>query len=171
LREGDLLQHGGGAIVLPSFPDPVAVIGMMADDFYDQLEEHGIYSEKFIKSVWSKIDSRFVPPLSALFIKRPSPYFCYDLILAACAQCRHELLLETRVETAVQNVLKKASENGIAEIAFPILLTGGERGKIENIAPVMARQFSKYGNDPNTYLYAHGHHAYEKAKESLREFG
>ena len=172
LREGGILEHAEGAIVLPSYPSPVCVVGAMANSFYDKLGRGGLSRHEFRDLIWKKMDKQTIDDLTALFVKT-SDYLPYDVILSACVQCAYEMLISKRAAKATEYVLSSALENQVSEIAFPILLTGGEGGIIQQNAPAMAKEFSKINTTEDQLritLYAFGHNAYEKAAKALHAF-
>lgn len=173
LRQGNLLDHEGGAIVLPGFPDPVAVVGSLAKPFYEKLQAAGVSYARFRDLIWKGMSSQTIDDLAALYIEKPSPDLPYDLILSACIQCAYDLQLYHKAAQATENVISTALENGVSEVAFPILLTGGEGGIIEQNAPAMAAQFNRRGKNEKSidfFLYAYGKDAYEQANKALKSF-
>ena len=167
--KGNIADYEGGAIVVPRFTSYVggdiadALIKKICDTTHesiDQIRQHSVFRGNVqpveLYSAWHYKDTKLLPGVD-------------DYITATCFLLPDQKgdPFYTRAHRTMINVLKVASEHNIAGLAVPILMTGEQKGSLDEVLPAMMHVCCKHGTTDakpdKITIYTRSDEAHEKA--------
>lgn len=167
--KGDIAEYQGDSIVVPAWTN-LHTGNAISQAVNDKLRTIGVNPEVF----WSESNElrrklKKAQLGSAYYFKATGLQGVDSYILAVCYADKNEkdIPIDKKAALVTGEVLKEAGQHSVRSIAFPIMLSGDQGGKLEEMVPAMVTKFQNHlatrNNPKDITLYAFSDEAYQAA--------